>query len=161
MIIVYIANSYAKSKTDKTTVNICFFANIIEMPVIITQQFIPSSFYKIFNRPVFRPLLSFVLIVQCVYRDETIVQDITIQVAITIIIEKSSVGSVAFFIQAIFLCFFSKCQVMVIDKKPISVLLFPFIYASIADVDIQPTIIVDINHHHTCIPFSFFFDRSY
>ena len=135
-----ITDSNAQSKANQAAINARGSGYIDKFTVVIAQEFVAAAFQKIAYRPVFGIHFPVIAVIQGIHRHKTVVQNITIQVAIEVVIKKSSVGGISILIQAVFSGFFYKNGYAIlytlIDKQFIF-RLFVFIIACITHINIE------------------------
>ena len=146
---IKIGDQNTKTKSDKTSVNAGFFADIHKFTVVIAQQHIAHTLKNIWNTfPVLRPYISLFRITKAANGDVAIVEDIGVQIPILVIIKKGGMCGKACFGQVVFFCFFGKGQIPIVDVEVVIVVI-AFHVPCITDIDVQKAIVVDVHHNHS------------
>ena len=90
------------------------------------------------------------------YRPEGVVQNVAVEVAVEVVIEKHGMGAVAFVGESVFGGFFGKggrlAGLAAVVDKQLVLAVVAFDVAGIADVDIEPAIAVNVGHGHAGAP---------
>ena len=129
----------------------CFFCDFRKMAVVVAEEVIASSFEPGLYGPFGIGKITTIGIVQGIDGDRAVVDHKTIQVAIAVIIKESDLGSVGGYAQSILVGGFGKGEIMIVDIE--LVLAMPIAHMpGVADINIEPSIIVDIDEHYACAP---------
>ena len=151
---IYISNSNAQTKTDKTAIDTGIFTDICKKSAIIAHQFIATTFEFFCHIPVFGAQFPLVGIIECIDGNETVVEDVTVEIPILVIIKKGSMCSESGIIQAIPCCLIGKMHFSIINPEFV-LRIHTGLIACIANIDIQVTILINIYQGYARTPLLF------
>ena len=129
----------------------CLLGNLGEVAVVVAKEVITSSFEPGLYGPFGIGKITTIGIVQGIDRDGAVVDHKAIQVAIAVIVKESDLGGVGGYAQSVLVGGFRKGEVMVVDIKFVLAMAICHM-PGVADIDIEPAIVVDVHEHHACTP---------
>ena len=133
-----------QSKTDQRAMDAGLLRYLGEMSVVVAIEVIAATFQHRFDRPGGVDQVPPVGVVEGVDRDGTILDHKTVQVAVAVIVKKGDLRGIGGDIEAVLMRGFRKGAVVVIDVKFVAPPAVAHV-AGIADVDIQPAVVVDVD----------------
>ena len=149
---VHIPNGYPQAKSNAAAVDACGGTHIDKLVVVVAVQFIAPFFVS-------HIALTFHEVIPP-YRFHGVVEQVTVKVAIAVVVEKSSVRRKAHISEIVFSRFFGKGQVAIVDEEFV-VAAIASRFARLANVNIQPSIPIDISHGYTGGPYVFGAEPSF
>ena len=99
--------------------------------------------------------ISLIRIVQTIGRDGTVIDDKTIQVPIQVVIKKTYLCCVSRVIQTILCRGLGESEIVVVDEQLVFSQRWIVHAPCIANINVEPSIVIDIRHYHTGTPLLF------
>ena len=141
----------AETKADEAAVYAGLLCDLGEVAVVIAEEVIASAFEPGLYGPFGIGKITAIGIVQGIDRDGAVVDHKTIEVAVAVIVKKSDLGSVGGYAEPVFVGGFGKGEVMIVDIELVLAVAIAHM-PGVADIDVEPSVIVDIHEHYACAP---------